>query len=497
MELWKKIWKWLDLKKIAIVTAVLYCVMMLPTFYLSFYARPSGDDYQYAAKTHQAWVQTHSFIATWKAAIAETQWMCTCHNGDWFSVFLFTWMPEVFAPYTFWIPILGMLISTILAYYYLGKEVLVRRLHFEKHEYILIVTLMLLASYQYIPSSRACIYWYVGVIHYIFPHILALLSLTFLSKFEREGKWRYIIFLCITGIMMGGSSYYASFAVFLTMLILLIFRGINNKKLFYLLIPLFFGILSLYFQIAAPGNSARLNEEGGTTEASLAYFFETIFQALKRGVTSGFSIFKANPILLAIVILIGAISWECLLKKKNETFPFKFPGIVIVLVYGIYSSLFCPEIFAGLEISKGPEVIEFLFFWIGLTFICIYIEGWIIERFKLREKQNADERYHQKILPILLLLTFVLMILFRSDIKRSLFYVSNDYIISGQAADFKEQISSQMKILLDDTVKEAYLCPINDQQGPLMHMPVTDDPNVFTNWAVQQFYGKDLVITQD
>ena len=51
-----------------------------------------------------------------------------------------------------------------------------------------------------------------------------------------------------------------------------------------------------------------------------------------------------------------------------------------------------------------------------------------------------------------------------------------------------------MEILLDDSIKEAVLCPINPEQGPLMHMPVTSDENAFTNWAVKNFYRKDKVI---
>lgn len=69
-----------------------------------------------------------------------------------------------------------------------------------------------------------------------------------------------------------------------------------------------------------------------------------------------------------------------------------------------------------------------------------------------------------------------------------------DYVVSGQAEDFKEQIASQMELLLDESVKEAYLVPINPEQGPLMHMPVTTDENAFTNRVVREFYGKDKVV---
>lgn len=48
---------------------------------------------------------------------------------------------------------------------------------------------------------------------------------------------------------------------------------------------------------------------------------------------------------------------------------------------------------------------------------------------------------------------------------------------------------------MDDSITDAYLCPTNPEQGPLMHMPVISDPDAFTNYVVGRFYGKDYVTT--
>ena len=88
-------------------------------------------------------------------------------------------------------------------------------------------------------------------------------------------------------------------------------------------------------------------------------------------------------------------------------------------------------------------------------------------------------------------------LVFRGNLKDSLFYSSCSYIVSGQAADFKEQMESQERILRDDSIKEAYLCPTNPEQGPLMHMPVIKNPEAFTNRVVGNFYGKDMVTTTE
>ena len=88
------------------------------------------------------------------------------------------------------------------------------------------------------------------------------------------------------------------------------------------------------------------------------------------------------------------------------------------------------------------------------------------------------------------------IIVWKSELKETLFYESVEYIASGKAADYKQQMDSQLEILLDDSIKEAYLCPTNDEQGPLMHMPIIENPDAFTNRVVAQFYGKEKVTTQ-
>ena len=43
-------------------------------------------------------------------------------------------------------------------------------------------------------------------------------------------------------------------------------------------------------------------------------------------------------------------------------------------------------------------------------------------------------------------------------------------------------------------VKDVVLPSINDWQGPLMHMPVTDNPEAWTNQKVKEFFGKQSVV---
>ena len=99
----KKILKKFDNKKLAIITGIVFLLSMLPIWYLAKYARPSGDDYGYSVFTHAAWLESHSILEVIKAGLYTSKVMYDSWNGDFVTTFLFSMMPEVFAPWTFWI----------------------------------------------------------------------------------------------------------------------------------------------------------------------------------------------------------------------------------------------------------------------------------------------------------------------------------------------------------------------------------------------------------
>ncbi len=488
----RSIFLWLNIKRISFMAAMLFGLSMLPNWYLAFIARPTGDDYGYSAATHQTWLATHSLFATLQTSLETTWNMCQVWNGDWFSVFLFTLMPEVFVPRSFWIVPLFWSGATILATWYFFHELLVNRLELKTSEAALVTILVLVMCYQWVFSSRAVMYWYVGVIHYTMPYVLSLLLLGFFSKFLRTEKKRYIIYSILGMIAIGGSSYYSAFLVLLTYLLVLFCIAGKNKMSLWILLPMAAGAAALYMQIMAPGNAARVGEGIKATETKLV---ATIFEALGRGVTAILSYMQEKPFMFVLLFLLAIFLWECMSQVKLD-FRFKYPLLFVGYMYGIFASLFTPEIYADTEISGGPPSIEYFTFILLAAVSILYIEGWLMTKLRKKGNQKTREQYHLYLtIPALIFSCFMLIGL-RSTLKETLFYESWQYIASGSAADFKEQMDSQLEILLDDSVKEAYLCPTNDVQGPLMHMPATEDPDAFTNRTLRQFYGKELVIVK-
>lgn len=487
----KKILSRINVRITAFVFIIIFGISMLPSWYLAFIARPSGDDYGYSAASHQIWIQTHSVIEVIKTGIETTKSMCMAWNGDWFSVFCFTLMPEVFVNKSFWIVPLFWSMATILAVYYFLYQLLTKCFGVKKYITMTITALVLLIAYQWVPSSGIALYWYVGVIHYVMPHVMAMFLLGFLARYIQTGKIKYMFYSALGMIAIGGSSYYAAFLMFFAYILVMICGIRKNKKIGWLLLPEITGGIALYFQITAPGNAARVGESIGF---SIEKGINTICGALLQGIIKIIEYIKDAPFIFLVFLLIAIILWIGMIRI-DTAFQFKYPLLFVGYSYGVYASMFTPEIYVATEISGGPPTMEFWVFILMAVMSIGYIEGWIITKLKKRYNLRNEKWYYVHIFAPYMVLCFLIVVLFRSELKETLFYESIEYIVSGEAADYKKQMDSQLDILLNESIKKAYLCPTNDDQGPLMHMPVIENPDAFTNRVIAQFYGKEIVTT--
>ena len=85
----------------------------------------------------------------------------------------------------------------------------------------------------------------------------------------------------------------------------------------------------------------------------------------------------------------------------------------------------------------------------------------------------------------------------RSTIKSTTDFVTIEYLRSGQADDYRKQMDEFTSIMTDPSVTDAKVHASNNEQGPLMHMPITDDPDKYTNSVAARFFGKKSVIVID
>ena len=287
---------------------------------------------------------------------------------------------------------------------------------------------------------------------------------------------------------LGGASYLAALLAPVVLVYVIVGYVRKNKRVWLLLIPLAFEMPGLYISVTAPGNKVRRGEEFGF---NLHRALMTVLRCFDEAVRCAAGYWKEKPAAFLVMLVAAFLIYEGFREQKKPVLTFRFPLLFVLLMYMTWCAAFAPGLYADVSVSGGvPNTIWQVFLLTVLASI-IYIAGWLAE--KRRDKPYDRSRARFWIAPVLAIALCWLFV-HKGTLKDTTFYVSYAYISSGQAEDFQEQIASQMEILLDDSIREAYLVPINDDQGPLMHMPVTADENAFTNWAVKCFYQKDKVV---
>lgn len=474
-------------KKIAIFTGIVFLVSLIPILYLSGYVHATGDDYGYGARTHQMWLSTHSVWQVLKAAGQTVQHYWIGWQGTWFTIFLMSLQPEVFWDNGYWIVPWIMLALTIFSTLYLTEYVMVQKLRLPKATWISCTLILLLAMIQYFPSTKSGIFWYNGTAHYIIPYSMALVAIRCCWSFaDRKRKKDWIAaFICMA--LLGGASYLAPLLVLIAVAYLILCEWKTKKHVFYLCIPVAAELAGLIVSYLAPGNKSRGGEDFGI---HCLLIVKTILECFVDGAKQIFLyLFKTPFILLCLVVI--AVLLVNAFQKVRPTFDFPYPVIVAVAMFCMYCAMYAPGVYAGVELSGGVPNTIYQVFLMTVFITVIYTVGWMNHHFCKDEKMGKIKK---AVCGGLLMLALFLILVEKGTLKSSTSYQCYDYIVSGQADDYKAQMEERLSLLRNPELKNVELPAMNSDQGPLMHMEVMEDPNEWTNTVVKQFFGKESVI---
>ncbi len=486
-KFYDRICAFLSMKNISWIVFILFVILLIPVCYLSFVNRASGDDYGYGVYTRAAWLTSHSLAEVAKAIGTTIKEYYESWQGTWFSIAVFALQPEVFSDNAYVIVVFLMLFlwigSTLLLFWQIFKL----ECGFDSWNCLLITLVYLIISIQFVPSTKSAIFWFNGCAHYMIPFVMCQMVILLLIRFTQKYKIRYLTTISILMSLLGGSSYQpALFALIVSVYICLLdYLKQKNKKIFLLIIPILLETIGLIISMKAPGNKIRGGEEFGF---SLMKAFITIGRCFAEGAKTAGGYLQERPLVfvgLAVLFLIFLENYSGQVWKAR----WKHPVIAALALVCLYCAMQAPALYANVEVSRGVDNTNFLVFLLAVTGCLGILASCISSRLKM-----SKAILHRDIIIPGFFCCLIFLICFRSNVKSSTSWVSLEYIRTGQAADYKEQMELQTAILTDKNVKDAVIPFINDDQGPLMSMPATADPDAWTNSVMKQFYGKNSVV---
>lgn len=476
-----------SVKTMSIIMTIGTIVSMVPILMLSAVNRATGDDLGYGLLTHHAWLDTRSLTEVFKAMGQTVRNYYYSWQGTWFTIALFTLQPEVFSPDAYWIvaPMILLffgLSSFLLMYYFCNRVACL-----SKYGSVFIAVSYFFLVIQFVPSTKSAIFWYNGCAHYMIPFSMCLALVYLLLRYcQSYSKGAYVAIGVILALL-GGANYQSTlFGLIVTVLAVGIsLSACKDRKSLLLLVPVLCCMSGLVVSMKAPGNEVRA---GGGLDFSVSKVLDTIGKSFVRAFEDVAKYFTDTPIIFVFLLMVLLVLVRALLERSNQKIIIKYPVLSVILLICIYAAMQAPEVYAEVSVSGGVPNTNYMVFLLtafGIMFI-------LSERIALwisKKKVN-----YQNWWLLLLGLCMVIILVLRYDLKQSTTYECYDYISEGRAQDFKECMEEYDKILFDESIKDVELPPVNDDQGPLMYMPVTEDENAFTNYVVRGFYRKDRVV---
>lgn len=498
MGYWSKISSLLKEKRriniiIAAIIACIFIASCIPVVYVGLFNYATGDDLLYGSVVKRAITEKASLLDILKLVALDVKNEYYSFQGTWSSQFLWRFEPSVFGEKWYVVTVFIALFSLIIGTYYFMEVLFVDSGLCDKVTMLSIVCLLLLFSIQYMPYPRGGIYWFTGMTHYTFPYGLVLFGIGLAVNYIRSGRKKFLIGTLLIGVYIGGSGYPSIVICGIGLLYCIVTFALNGdanqkKRALILIVPEVLLIIGFVISAMAPGNDVRGGED---------YYFSlnrvvfVIYKCIYEGILGGIKYFIiVRPLFL---LPIGAFLFSL---PFSEKIAISNKRIFIVFLLGLF--LVCmvrsPEIYAGDTVVAGISGgVYDTYFYVTLLYIVI-----VSMLLGIKVGNRIDDSLFNKVKIGYIVVALMFCALFcKHLIGNSLIYNCYNYITLGHLSDYKAQMDERIRILNSTDDVEVVLPFINDEQGPLMHMPVTTDISNYTNYVTAKFYGKKSVIGMD
>lgn len=477
---------------------LLVALLLLPVAVLAVYARPSADDYIYAAETHAVLQQNGLDIPGLLAAAWETNaYFFENWQGLYVSGFVLALQPGIFGNAWYGVTLLCVLVPLFLCLY-AALRLIVKKL--EPTQTLLPVALAVLLCYAFIeglPSPVEGLYWFNGAMNYIPFFALAVLNaglcvrLCFAKSNTRAANCALALCSALVGLVIGGG--HQVVGVLNILLLLLVALLCLRHKNAWVCLPLAAAVLGLLINVTAPGTSVRAGglAQAGFVEAVVKSFLLAAMQCIR---------WLDVPLLCLLALLVLPLyhlSKSVKLPDNLFRAPLAGPAVTFVLMWAM---IFLPSYTMG-GIGAGRLLnVVWMSFVLGCAVSLFLLLGWL-GRCKKLPLANVERwlcgyaRYLPRVAVVLILLMACIGSRTVKEGYDNRFATSLEAVYelaNGEAAAFADALDGRERILTDAEIPNAEIRPLTAEQRPylLFFTDVAPGPDL---WGLTPYYDKESV----
>ncbi len=496
----------LTVRRLCLLLAVIYILLLIPLFLIGRYDYASADDFSEGYLAYMALQQGGSFFSAVGAAFSHAvhdylHWM-----GYFSSTFIMAIHPGVFGEGLYSLTpviLIGSYTAGILVLFIalFGKVFGASR---ALSGCIALLVLMMTIENMVGVGVNEAFYWFCGGSNYTFFFGIALLYLGLMIRLWAKtpaGRAADGIVCAVTaflGFFVGGGNYMTALTVAVILAAAPVFSRLTlgkkekpvRGKPFHaydrLILPAAAFYAGFLMNCLSPGNATREEISTGMSAVkailtSLYYFFDyCVSDWTGWAVLAGF--------LLLIPFFMKA--------AEEPDFAFRYPLLVLLFGYGIVSANITPPLFAVGNIEAGRLRALIFMQYVPVMALCeFYAVGYVMKRYAVRT--GAPKEHVPGTRAFLALCAFIL---FGSSLCVKVdpyFYTTSaavEDLMNGSAAAYGEAMEERFAVLRDDTVKDAVFEQLPAEPVLLFFEDMTGDPEHWKNKAVSRYYGKDSVV---
>ncbi len=364
----------------AIFCALILAVSTLPLYLISLYNHPYYDDYNFSAKTHSAWVETHSLSAVIQTAFESATHTRQTWQGTYTGTLLSNLQPGVFAERLYFITTFFLLTAFILCFAFFLKAVFSDIAGLDGAECCILISLTLTLLIQFMPDPDEAFYWFNGGIGNTFIYSLLALSLGLLIKLEKSrGKVAQGLLIAANAlilVLLGGGSYGGGIFGLLIYGLIVGWSFFSKSRFRWAYVGFFLVFAGCFlYSMSAPGNGVRASRI-----TALSGFQASPVKAIVQAMLYGTAV-AGSYIRLPLIGVTALLIPFFVRSAQKRTFRFRYPLLVLVCGLCLYCTQFVPPLFGGVGIGGGRIVDtyyqSFVVMWLLFAY---YITGWMVQR---------------------------------------------------------------------------------------------------------------------
>lgn len=474
----------------AILLFIILIISMLPVMYLGYYNHPTGDDYYYGADAHRVWEETRSISATVAEAVKGVVEDYYRWQGTYSAMFLMRLAPNVFSEsaYKLVTPVILILLSGGI--FYLLKPIICKVLQASKSLWVIVSSTLTLLCVQTVPSQGETFFWYNGSMYYTGYFAVTLFFFGVLSRYLLKPRLYYVPLMGVLAAFLAGGNYVSLLPTLLLAIcvtVALIYKR-NYKQALVVgsitIILLFcFGISAL-----APGNALR---QSGMWKIPA---WKAILKSLLQGVRYMWAWMRGFWWIAAL--LVTPFFWK---SFEKISWSFRYPVLVIGLVYGIFCSMSCPTFYT--MNSTGPaRAVAIVYYGFGLaTFFCYYyLLGYVYRKCQKKDIKilKNEEKCWGRLATYVSVTCLLLMLMqgWNGNIFTCTTAKAVDALASGEAKAYELEYRERIKLLENESLADVVFSPYANTPAMLYVGDISGDPAEPTNQKVAQHFGKNSVV---